>query len=58
MNGDGRIDLPQEFDEAERMVRMTMDFDLDGKPDLVTHYQEGQITKEESSTKFDGTLDV
>ncbi len=54
LNGDGRIDSWETFDEEGKTAKHAYDLDFDGKPDLVITYEKGQLVKKEYSAGFDG----
>ncbi|HEU4382597.1 MAG TPA: hypothetical protein VFR85_03750 [Anaeromyxobacteraceae bacterium] len=54
LNGDGKVDVWETFDEAGNPVTQTFDTDFDGKPDLVLHFEKGQLVRKEMSFGFDG----
>jgi hypothetical protein len=54
LNGDGRVDCWEAFDEEGNLVKQAYDLDFDGKPDLVISYEGGQLVKKEFAPGFDG----
>jgi hypothetical protein len=54
LNGDGRVDFWEAFDEEGNLVKQAYDLDFDGKPDLVITYEKGQLVKKEFAPGFDG----
>jgi hypothetical protein len=54
LNGDGRVDSWEAFDEQGNLVKQAYDLDFDGKPDLIITYEKGQLVKKEFAPGFDG----
>jgi hypothetical protein len=54
LNGDGRVDLWEAFDDEGNVIKQAYDLDFDGKPDLVITYEKGQLVKKELAPGFDG----
>jgi len=46
-NGDGRVRIVEEYGADGRVARVTHDFDGDGKPDEVLHFEKGQLVRKE-----------
>lgn len=47
VNGDGRVDVVEEYGADGRATRVSYDFDGDGKPDEVAFYEKGQLARKE-----------
>jgi len=45
VNGDGRVDVVEEYGADGRASRVTHDFDGDGVPDEVLHFEKGQLVR-------------
>ncbi|HLT29920.1 MAG TPA: hypothetical protein VK013_07750 [Myxococcaceae bacterium] len=59
LNGDGRVDVAQAFDDDGRLVREALDLDFDGRIDQVNHYDaKGQVTRKERDLNSDGRADL
>jgi hypothetical protein len=54
LNGDGRVDEWDAYDEEGNLAKVVYDLDFDGKPDLVVSYEKGQLVKKELAPGFDG----
>jgi hypothetical protein len=54
LNGDGKIDVWEFYDASGNLEKQVVDLDFDGKPDVVIHYEKGQIVSKEMSFGFDG----
>ena len=54
LNGDGRVDLWEVYDDDGNVAKQAYDLDFDGKPDLVITYEKGQLVKKEYAPGFDG----
>jgi hypothetical protein len=54
LNGDGKVDLWETFDEDGNVAKQVYDMDFDGKVDLVVTYEKGQLVKKEFAPGFDG----
>lgn len=59
LNGDGRVDVAQAFDDDGRLVREALDLDFDGRIDQLNHYDaKGQLTRKERDLDSDGRADL
>ncbi len=54
LNGDGKVDEWDAYDEDGNLAKAVYDLDFDGKPDLVVTYEKGQLVKKELAPGFDG----
>jgi len=54
LNGDGKVDEWDAYDEDGNLAKAVYDLDFDGKPDLVVSYEKGQLVKKELAPGFDG----
>jgi len=54
LNGDGKVDVWEAYDEDGNVTTQAYDLDFDGKPDLVITYEKGQLVKKEYAPGFDG----
>lgn len=54
LNFDGKIDVWEEYDEAGTQAKQTLDLDFDAKPDLVLHFEKGQLVRKQMGFGFDG----
>lgn len=54
LNGDGKIDVWEFYDANGNLEKQVVDLDFDGKPDVVIHYEKGQIVSKEMGFGFDG----
>jgi hypothetical protein len=54
LNGDGKVDLWEAYDDEGNVAVLALDLDFDGKPDLVITYEKGQLVKKELAPGFDG----
>ncbi len=54
LNGDGKVDEWDAYDEDGNLSKAVYDLDFDGKPDLVVTYEKGQLVKKELAPGFDG----
>jgi hypothetical protein len=58
MNGDGRVDITQYFNEREERVREVLDQDFNGKVDAVLFYERGVNVRTERDMTGDGRMDT
>ncbi len=56
LNGDGKVDEWDAYDEDGNLAKAVYDLDFDGKPDLVVTYEKGQLVKKELAPGFDGMV--
>ncbi len=54
LNNDGKIDVWEWYDADGQLEKQIVDFDFDGKPDVVLHFEKGQLVKKEFAFGFDG----
>ena len=54
LNGDGRVDLREFYDAEGNLERQELDLDFDGKPDVILHFEKGQLASKEYAFGFDG----
>ena len=54
LNGDGKVDVWEAYDDEGNVSKQAYDLDFDGKPDLVITYEKGQLVKKEFAPGFDG----
>jgi hypothetical protein len=54
LNGDGRVDVWEAYDDDGNVVKQAYDLDFDGKPDLVITYEKGQLVRKDFAPGFDG----
>jgi hypothetical protein len=57
INGDGRVDITQYFNEREEKVREAMDQDFDGKVDSVLIFERGVNVRSERDVDGNGRTD-
>lgn len=58
LNGDGRKDVIRYYDDEGRTVREEADRNFDGKMDLATQYQNGEIMREDFDANHDGKIEL
>ena len=58
LNFDGRKDIWIYYDDQGNREMEEMDFDFDGKIDLVTFRRGGKVIRQEMDTNFDGKTDI
>lgn len=58
LNFDGAIDAFIYYDEKGRERRRESDFDRDGRPDEIDHYENGVLVRKDRETNFDNKLDT
>jgi hypothetical protein len=58
LNMDGIIDVFVYFDDQGRQRRRESGFDRDNRPDEISHFQSGVITRKERETNNDGNIDT
>jgi hypothetical protein len=58
LNLDGQIDTFIYYDTAGRERRREADFDRDGRPDEIAHFQDGMLVLKERETNYDDKLDT
>ncbi len=58
VNSDGRKDVVRYYDDEGRSLREEADRNFDGKMDLITVYQNGQVVRQEFDDNFDGKTDT
>ncbi len=58
LNGDGKVDSWEAYDEDGNLAKAVYDMDFDGKPDLIVTYEKGQLVKKEIAPGFDGRTRV
>jgi hypothetical protein len=56
LNGDGRVDMWEAYDQDGNLIKQAFDLDFDGKPDLAITYEKGQLVKKEFAPGFDGMV--
>jgi len=54
LNGDGRVDVWEYYDDAGNLEKQVVDLDFDGKADVVMYFEHGQMVRKESAFGFDG----
>ncbi len=54
LNGDGKVDVWETYDDEGNVAKQAYDLDFDGKPDLVITSEKGQLVKKEYAPGFDG----
>lgn len=54
LNGDGRVDVWEYYDDEGNLEKQVVDLDFDGKPDVVMYFEKGQLVRKESAFGFDG----
>ncbi len=54
LNNDGKIDVWEWYDAAGNLEKQVVDFDFDGKPDVVLYFEKGQLVRKEFAFGFDG----
>jgi len=54
LNGDGRVDVWEYYDETGNLEKQVVDLDFDGKPDVIIYFEKGQMVRKESAFGFDG----
>ncbi len=54
LNGDGKVDVWEAYDEDGNVSKQAYDLDFDGVPDLVISYEKGQLVRKEYAPGFDG----
>src|SRR4029453_12789148 len=58
LNGDGRVDIVDYFDEAGQGPRETLALDYDGKVDSTLYFEKGKRTRSEKGLDGDGRVDT
>jgi len=58
LNGDGRVDIVDYFDEAGQVTRETLDLDYDGKVDSTLYFEKGKKVRSEKDLDGDGRVDT
>jgi hypothetical protein len=58
LNGDGKVDLVQWFNENGELVKETLDLDYDGKVDATIYYEKGKKIRTEKDLDGDGRIDT
>ena len=58
LNGDGRVDVWETYDDEGNVAKQAYDLDFDGKPDLVITYEKGQLVRKERDSKGTGKVDT
>ncbi len=54
LNSDGKIDVWDWYDDQGNLEKQVLDFDFDGKPDRILHFEKGQLVSKEEAFGFDG----
>jgi hypothetical protein len=54
LNNDGKIDVWEWYDADGNLEKQAIDFDFDGKPDVVLYFEKGQLVRKEMAFGFDG----
>ncbi len=54
LNNDGKIDVWEWYDASGLLEKQVVDLDFDGKPDVVLHFEKGQLVRKEYAFGFDG----
>jgi hypothetical protein len=54
LNNDGKIDVWEWYDAEGNLEKQIIDFDFDGKPDVVLYFEKGQLVRKEYAFGFDG----
>jgi hypothetical protein len=54
LNGDGKVDLWEAYDDEGNVSKQAYDLDFDGQPDLIITYEKGQLVRKELAPGFDG----
>lgn len=58
LNGDGKVDLWETYNEDGTVPKVIWDMDFDGRPDVTAYYEKGQLVKKEYDLDFDKRFDV
>jgi hypothetical protein len=58
VNGDGRPDVWQYFDQRGQLVRVIRDTNYDGRSDVEESYVDGRLARRESDRNFDDRVDL
>lgn len=54
LNGDGKVDTWELYDEKGEIRMLVYDFDFDGKPDETLYFENGRLVKRDLAFGFDG----
>ncbi len=54
LNGDGRVDVWEYYDDAGNLEKQVVDLDFDGKADVIMYFERGQMVRKEMAFGFDG----
>jgi len=57
-NRDGRPDVWREYDSRGRLIRVEIDSNFDGRPDIAEYYERGVLVRRESDRNFNGQIDL
>ena len=58
LNGDGKVDIVQWFNESGEIVKETLDLDYDGKVDDTIYFEKGKKIRTEKDLDGDGRIDT
>jgi len=58
LNGDGKVDLVQWFNDQGELTKETLDLDYDGKVDATLYYEKGKKVRTEKDLDGDGRIDT
>jgi hypothetical protein len=58
LNGDGKVDLVDWYDEGGQVVKETLDLDYDGKVDDTLFFEKGKKVRSEKDLDGDGRVDT
>jgi EF hand len=58
LNGDGKVDMVEWFNESGEKVRETLDLDFDGKVDDTLFFEKGKKIRTEKDLDGDGRIDT
>ena len=54
LNGVGRVDVWEYYDDAGNLEKQVVDLDFDGKADVIMYFEKGQMVRKEMAFGFDG----
>ncbi|MFO0581323.1 MAG: hypothetical protein U0229_03540 [Anaeromyxobacter sp.] len=54
LNGDGKIDAWEKYNDDGSLAVLVYDFDFDGKPDATLYFEKDQLVKKDLAFGFDG----